>query len=616
MKSTLLVALSFVAAAASAQNANLWWNQSTGTNDVADQTIATAVDASANVFVLSSVANAGNRDVRLVKYDNKGIQIWSQTVDTSLTDAPAAMAIDTLGNPVVVGSTAAGATTNLLLIKYNGVIGVPSVYSKSSPVSPFTGAYRGLGVAINPTDNSIAISGSIFQAGQDKPYVVKYSADGSTLQWFSGLTSRSGAFSYISVNPTSNRIYVAGNLTSASSVVVGYLPITGGAYTVEIPTAASPTYERLTKAIFLGDRIIWNGFSTTDITGASGIRTAYGQHDFSATPGGSTFTEAAASGYVGTDVAVDPATGELAFQFTNPAVGTDINLMTVDSSTDTFIPGFVYSHTGYGIGVAPVTDGYFTSFSQQLGVQSAFLLKSGSGVVSATEAGPGTLGSTANGVPTSLHRAVGSFERAAVIGGASATGARVHSFSYLAGPDDARRIKEDNALTLNVLANDPGFGPKTAVTNVGPSNAASYNLASDGTLNYTPTADWYGVDTITYDEYVNGVYFATRTVTITVLSVREAPTAVMDEVGTVPYGITTPLMLLLNDINPDAPQNPTRYLSATQPSNGKVVISADRTTLTIRANTGQQGQPFSFSYTIQNGSGFTSTTTVTGVFGG
>ncbi|RYG49143.1 hypothetical protein EON79_02340 [bacterium] len=608
MKRTLLVAMSFVAAVASAQNLPLWWNQSTNTNDTGDQTVATAFDGLNNLYVLSQLPNAGNSDGLLVKYDNKGLETWRRTINVSNADVVNAMTIDTLGNVIIVGSTASGANTNLLLVTVTPA-GVVSAFSKAPPVS----AIRGYSVTTDAT--GIYVGSGVVQAGQEKPYVIKYSTDGSTETWRSGLTSRSGNLSQIAVNTTSGRVYFAGNLTSSSSVVVGYVSTAGGAITSQLPTSASSTFEKLTKALFVGDRIIWTGYSATNNAGTTGVRGHYGQYDFSDTPGGFEVTESTATGNVGTDVAYDATSGAFAFQTAN-AGNTTIDLRTVDTSNDTFVAGASYGHVGHGVGIVPVTMGYFASYAQAGGLQTAYLVDPGTGVVASTEAGPGTVALTANGIPSAPQRPVSSLERATAVGGASATGARVHSLSFIAGPaDDSRRLKEDTTYTFNVLLNDPGLGTKTVGANTLASNG-SVSVSADGTLVYTPAANWYGVDTLTYDEYVNGSFFATRTVTLTVLNVVDGPTAVDDAVGQISNSAFTTLTLsvLSNDLNPDGIARPIRFLSVTQPGNGTVTLSNNKSELKIKAAPGAAGQAFSFTYTIQNGTGFTSTATVTGTF--
>ncbi len=93
--------------------------------------------------------------------------------------------------------------------------------------------------------------------------------------------------------------------------------------------------------------------------------------------------------------------------------------------------------------------------------------------------------------------------------------------------DDAYTATEELLLTApSVLANDTDIESPvlTAALVAGPSQAASFDLASDGTFTYEGVTDFYGTDTFTYRALDDdGGASPPATVVITVLDAPEAP---------------------------------------------------------------------------------------------
>ena len=79
-----------------------------------------------------------------------------------------------------------------------------------------------------------------------------------------------------------------------------------------------------------------------------------------------------------------------------------------------------------------------------------------------------------------------------------------------------------------VLSNDSDTDddPLTAVLDVGPSHAQSFQLNSDGFFRYTPSANFNGVDSFTYRADDGSTQSNVATVFITINSVHPAPIAV------------------------------------------------------------------------------------------
>ncbi len=109
--------------------------------------------------------------------------------------------------------------------------------------------------------------------------------------------------------------------------------------------------------------------------------------------------------------------------------------------------------------------------------------------------------------------------------------------------DDAFNVFEDNTLNVpapGVLGNDTDadMDPITAVLMTGPTNAQAFTLNADGSFDYTPNADFNGVDTFTYTANDGAADSNPATVTITVDPVNDAPaftvpadTTVLEDAG-------------------------------------------------------------------------------------
>ena len=97
--------------------------------------------------------------------------------------------------------------------------------------------------------------------------------------------------------------------------------------------------------------------------------------------------------------------------------------------------------------------------------------------------------------------------------------------------DDEARTIEDEAVTVDVLANDMDpDGDLLHVESVSAASNGAVSRAPDGGVTYTPAADFHGTDTFTYVVSDGEGLTATATVTVTVLPVNDAPVAV----GTIP----------------------------------------------------------------------------------
>ncbi|MFZ7087645.1 Ig-like domain-containing protein [Curtobacterium sp. RRHDQ10] len=173
--------------------------------------------------------------------------------------------------------------------------------------------------------------------------------------------------------------------------------------------------------------------------------------------------------------------------------------------------------------------------------------------------------------------------------------------------DDVATVVTGHTLDIDapaVLGNDDGVG--ITVTSVSKPANGDATIAPDGTLQYTPVAGFSGIDPFTYTITDSSGGTATATVTITV-----TPRAVHDEV-TVPAGsvLTTTAAsgVLRNDLGSGL-----SVTGHTAPTDGTLSIQPDGS-YTYTPNDGFSGTD-TFTYTITDVAGHTSTTTVIVVVG-
>ena len=97
--------------------------------------------------------------------------------------------------------------------------------------------------------------------------------------------------------------------------------------------------------------------------------------------------------------------------------------------------------------------------------------------------------------------------------------------------DDEAVTREDQAVTVDVLANDTDpEGDRLLVRSVTAAAHGAVHLVSGGVVIYVPEADFHGADSFTYVASDGRGLRDTATVSVTVLPVNDAPTAV----GTIP----------------------------------------------------------------------------------
>ena len=173
--------------------------------------------------------------------------------------------------------------------------------------------------------------------------------------------------------------------------------------------------------------------------------------------------------------------------------------------------------------------------------------------------------------------------------------------------DDTASTNEDVSVTFDPRANDTDIDgdPLTITGTSVPANGA-VTINGDGTLTYTPDADFAGSDSFTYTIGDGQGGTDTATVSVTVNAVNDAPVAA-DDAANVDEDDFVNIDVLGNDS--DVEGDALSIISASDPSNGSVIINANNT-VTYTPNANFNGSD-SFNYTISDGNGGTDTATVT-----
>ncbi len=181
--------------------------------------------------------------------------------------------------------------------------------------------------------------------------------------------------------------------------------------------------------------------------------------------------------------------------------------------------------------------------------------------------------------------------------------------------DTATTSEDAPAITINVLGNDttlPDVGESLTITALGAPLRGTAVLVSNGTLvNYTPTANYHGPDSFTYTvtDGVGGI--DTATVSVTVTSVNDLPTAVDDTFTVGENALNAPLAVRANDTAAPDTGEVLTVTAVTTPTHGTATITgAGATTAVSYTPAAGYNGPDSFRYTLSDGNGGTATATV------
>lgn len=146
-----------------------------------------------------------------------------------------------------------------------------------------------------------------------------------------------------------------------------------------------------------------------------------------------------------------------------------------------------------------------------------------------------------------------------------------------------------------VLKNDFGLARGNALTAILVSDVTNgvLELFSDGSFNYTPDQDWYGVDGFTYDLYDDTNLIGTAEVTVTVYSINDKPVAFPQSVVT---NENTDLSIVLTGY--DVEGSVLSYSVLSQPIHGSLSGTAPNLTYTPDAGFGGTD---SFTFIVNDG---------------
>ncbi len=165
--------------------------------------------------------------------------------------------------------------------------------------------------------------------------------------------------------------------------------------------------------------------------------------------------------------------------------------------------------------------------------------------------------------------------------------------------DDTASLNEDASVQINVLANDNDSDTPLAGQPVYPVTPPAHGSAAwDNTVRrftYTPTADFNGDDTFTY-QVGDGLLSALARVDITVNPVDDAPVA-NDDSATTAEDTPVTVDVLANDVDVDGDT-----LTATplqNPQHGSLVVNPDKT-IDYTPNLNYHGAD-GFTYTLSDG---------------
>ncbi len=175
--------------------------------------------------------------------------------------------------------------------------------------------------------------------------------------------------------------------------------------------------------------------------------------------------------------------------------------------------------------------------------------------------------------------------------------------------DDTVSVDEDHSLVTYPLANDTdvdGDALSVASSSVSTPAHGTTTLNADGTVTYTPDANYFGSDSFTY-QATDGSLTASATVNITVNAVNDPPTAASDS-GSVAEGGATDIDVLANDTDIDSMSLSVASIEV-QPVHATASINANGT-IHIVSNDNYNGTDY-LVYTVSDGNGGTDSTWVT-----
>ena len=165
---------------------------------------------------------------------------------------------------------------------------------------------------------------------------------------------------------------------------------------------------------------------------------------------------------------------------------------------------------------------------------------------------------------------------------------------------------EDTAVGITLAGTDADGNPLTYTVATGPSHGSLSGTAPS--LTYTPTGNYHGPDSFTFTVNDGTVSSSAATVSITVSSANDAPSASADSYSTPANTALTVDAPGVLDNDSDADGQTLTAAVATQPSHGTLTLYADGS-FTYTPSTGYSGAD-AFTYTASDGTASSSAATV------
>ncbi len=169
---------------------------------------------------------------------------------------------------------------------------------------------------------------------------------------------------------------------------------------------------------------------------------------------------------------------------------------------------------------------------------------------------------------------------------------------------DAAVTDEDTAVTVNVLGNDGDVDGDTLTVTKASAGHGTVAINGDGTLTYTPVANYNGTDTITYSISDAKGGTSSSSVAVTINAVNDAPVA-KNDTATVNEDSLVRIAVLANDSDVDGDKLTVTGASA---EHGTVIVNKSGT-IDYMPGTNYNG-PDTITYSISDGKGGSTTATV------
>jgi len=173
--------------------------------------------------------------------------------------------------------------------------------------------------------------------------------------------------------------------------------------------------------------------------------------------------------------------------------------------------------------------------------------------------------------------------------------------------DDAATTKEDQAVTVAVLANDLNpDNDQLSVSVLSNPSHGSVTINADGTVSYRPDANFDGTDSFEYTVSDGKGGSDAGRVSISVIGVNDAPVAKADAATTT---AGAPVVIRALDNDTDIEGSPLQASIFSQPATGHVTLNGDGT-FTYVPEAGFTGTT-SFIYRVSDGTAWSGTAAVT-----